>query len=162
MVRCGELSLKDYIKVRNAVQIYNMVNKDHEPLEELDNHWIYGPTGVGKSMGVRKQYGMSLYDKQMNKWWDGYNGEATVHLEDMSPDHKYMAPYLLRWADHYEFTAETKGSGIKIRPKRIVITSNYTMAEVFADLPDDTRKALVRRFRVTHMVDLRLSSELDE
>lgn len=48
----------------------------------LDNRWICGPTGCGKSYGVSKEF-PDAYPKMCNKWWDGYQGEDTVVIEDL-------------------------------------------------------------------------------
>lgn len=37
----------------------------------MDNYWIVGPTGNGKTKFVHLKY-KSVYYKQPNKWWDGY------------------------------------------------------------------------------------------
>ena len=42
--------------------------------------------GSGKSSGVRRDYGDSLYVKDATKWWDGYAGEETVVIDDWDPE----------------------------------------------------------------------------
>lgn len=83
----------------------------------------------------------------MNKWWDGYQNEDVVHLDEIDESHVCWIPaYLKKWADKWPFDAEVKGGAICIRPKLIVITSNYSLEEIGfkeKDLP-----ALRRRFRV--------------
>lgn len=131
--------------------VYKLHRTKAEPIDTLENEWHHGPTGVGKSLHVRKAYGESLYYKPFNKWWDGYQEESTVLLDDITPEHAFMLSYLLQWADHYPFTAEVKGSTTIIRPRRIIVTSNYRPEEIFQR--DDGKnaesvKAILRRFRV--------------
>ena len=52
------------------------------------------------------------------------------------------------WADKYAFPVEIKCSGDLIRPKIIVVTSNYTIETVFPD--PSIHKPLLRRFKVIH------------
>lgn len=111
------------------------IRKDNPPelerLSGLDNHWFHGPPGTGKSYTARELFGDSLYIKNTNKWWDGYRNEDTILIEELELDAKYMGHFLKVWADVYPFQAEIKGGAIMARPQRIVITSNYTIDEIF-------------------------------
>ena len=153
MVKAGQLSLRDYIKVTQAVQIFNLRNKERTSLDKLSNEWHYGPTGTGKSFSVRQSC-PGLFNKPFNKWWDGYQDQEVVLLDDMTPEHKWMLHLLLQWADHYPFTAETKGSTTQIRPGKIIVTSNFHPDQIFTgDEFAPSREAILRRFQVHHHSD---------
>lgn len=112
---------------------------------ELDNLWLFGSTGVGKSKYVRENFD-SFYSKPMSKWWDGYANESVVVLDDFAPEHgKYLGYYLKIWADHYVFNAEVKGGMLRIRPKKIIVTSQYSLESCFPE-ELETIAALKRRF----------------
>lgn len=56
-----------------------------------------------------------------------------------------------RWADHYPFPIDVKYASNNIRPKRIVITSNYHPKELFSG---EDLEAILRRFKVRHIVEM--------
>jgi hypothetical protein len=115
-------------------------------LERLDsshrNFWYWGDTGTGKSRKAREN--TSLYLKKRNKWWDGYDNEECVLIEEWSPDMKTTTAQELKiWADIYSFPAEIKGGMIVIRPRMLIITSNYKIEECFEERDVE---AIKRRF----------------
>lgn len=138
------------------IKTYEYIYQKHLVCEDrcdLDNIWIYGQSGVGKSSFVRKTY-TTFYSKPMSKWWDGYRGEDVVVLDDFAPEHgKYLGYYLKIWADHYAFNAEVKGGMLKIRPKTIIVTSQYPIEACFEER--ETIEAVSRRFK-THYMSLNL------
>lgn len=115
---------------------------------DLEHEWWYGPTGTGKSKKAWADY-PGHYSKAVNKWWDGYYGEDVVVIEEWEPKNEMTAAKLKIWADRYPFPAEIKGGTIqKVRPRKIIVTSNYTIDQCFAN-PQD-REPLKRRFVQKH------------
>lgn len=125
-----------------------MIQKDH-PITQPNNDylcgiWLYGPPGCGKSSQARWMF-PNAYPKPLNKWWDGYQNEEYVILDDIEPDHKCLGHHLKQWTDHYAFTAEQKGTSIRIRPKAIIVTTNYQIEEIWEGR---MAEAIRRRFTV--------------
>lgn len=140
----GDIPIMQLPKLKLAIDLYNSITAKPSDLDALDNYWLYGPPGTGKSRGARTRW-PGLYNKPLNKWWCEYQNEDTVLLDDFSKEHKVLGAHLKNWADHYPFVAETKGGGVTIRPKRIIITTNYKPEEIFED--EMTIEAIRRRFK---------------
>nr|WQA30123.1 MAG: rep protein [Cressdnaviricota sp.] len=118
---------------------------------DLQNEWYWGEAGSGKTKKAWQDY-PDLYVKGINKWWDGYHGQDVVLLDDWDPSHEVLRSHLKIWADRYPFRAECKGSSLMARPKKIIVTSNYSIDECFQN-PED-RLAIKRRFKSTHFVKM--------
>lgn len=119
-----------------------------ESLPKLQNFWFWGPTGSGKTTTARNAF-PNHHLKPINKWFDGYRNQDWILLDEWSPDHKVLATHLKTWADHWPFAAEIKGSTITIRPKGIVVTSNYSLSDCFdkeEDLLPLQRRFIVKKF----------------
>jgi len=115
------------------------------PIEDgdLPHQWIWGAAGSGKTSRAFKE-NPGAYLKGVNQWWDGYVDQETVIVDDMDPYHKKLAREFKVWADRFPFPAEVKGGSIVIRPKKLVVTSNYRIDEVWED--ETTQTAMHRRF----------------
>lgn len=117
------------------------------PLDgDLLHEWWVGPSGTGKSRLLWELY-PNHFAKKLNKWWDGYRHEEVVAIEEWSPKNDCTASALKQWADRYPFSGEIKGSTLqKLRPKKIIVLSNYTPQQCFLNSED--LDPILRRFTV--------------
>jgi len=142
------------------VRYYGTLKKmksDHQSkpksMEVLDFHWYTGPSGTGKSRKAREE-NPDAFIKNVNKWWDGYVDQPCVIIEEWNPDMPIpLQQYLKSWCDHHPFNAEAKGSTMCIRPKKIIITSNYSLEDCFGHDVKGLLEPLKRRLTVTRFGD---------
>lgn len=151
LVRDGTVHIGQYPKLVAASQLFKLRTASNSSLAKLENEWHYGPTGTGKSRGVTEKY-PNLFRKNPNKWWDGYQGEEVVLIDDFDKTlHSCLGYYIKIWGDHYPFKAECKGSTMQIRPQKIIITSNYHPKDIWSD--PQTLQPIMRRFKVHRYVE---------
>lgn len=100
--------------------------------------------------------GDGYYDKLLNKWWEDFNGESNVLIDDIGPD-CIGAQHIKRWTDKRKFKAEKKFGSIDIRPLVIVITSNYHPREIWPK-PED-HLPIMDRMQIIHLEGLHKSDD---
>lgn len=155
----GDISIRDEkVYARHMMyfdQILASIHKDERYDDDLKckNLWICGPPGTGKSRLVwdyAQAENLTIYVKLQNKWWDGYNGQKIVLIDDAGDNMKVLASHIKNWADRYPFTAEVKGGTRRINSKdfHLIITSNYSIREIFNGVDSE---AIERRFDILEM-----------
>lgn len=135
-----------------AKHYYALVSKGAQDAEDVRGVWLWGPAGSGKSYAARMIGGDSLYLKPQSKWWDGYEGQDYVLLDDL--DTMTLSHYLKIWDDKYACTGEIKGATVPLPFKRFIVTSNYSIRQLMdKDRVEDEGlfEALYRRF-VQHRI----------
>lgn len=146
----SQIYLSHYSSIRAVARDSQRPPPDLDGPEDMQvGLWIYGPTGTGKSRFARSEY-PDAYLKLANKWWDGYNGQDYVLLDDFDMEHACLGHHLKIWADRYGFPEEIKGSYGVARPKRFIVTSNYHPREIWGDKPG-TLGPILRRFELKPM-----------
>lgn len=127
------------------------IEKDHLKHEDATNLrgiWIHGMAGFGKSRIARMMF-PEAYPKLCNKWWDGYQNQSFVIMDDVGLEHKVLGHQLKLWSDRYGCTLEVKGGAVVSRYEKFIVTSQYSIEDIWND--QETRDALNRRFKTIYL-----------
>lgn len=129
------------VRMSRGVQGYQFRKKMSESKVERDVNLVvmYGGEGTGKSYDARhkitQKYGFTkddIYSLQFGKgqlWFDGYNGEKVLLLDDYEIDGIHRST-LLKLSDIYQFIGQTKGGHIVAEWELVIITTNSDISEI--------------------------------
>lgn len=124
-----------------AIRLMRMTHRTEPPKV----YWLWGGTGVGKT---RQSAVGSFYMKDGTKWWDGYDQQDRIVIDDF--DGAWPFRDLLRLLDRYPYQGQTKGGYVKINSPEIYITCEHPPEKWWVG----TELAQVKR-RVTEVRHLR-------
>lgn len=108
--------IKEYIRIINPIEPRNF---------KTDIYYYYGPPGTGKSRRALEEAtatGGGIYYKPRGLWWDGYEQQNCVIIDDFYGWIKYDE--LLKICDRYPYKVQIKGGFEEFTSKKIWITSN--------------------------------------
>lgn len=84
--------------------------------------WWYGPSATGKSRAAFAEFPDAYVAMENSKWWDGYESQSTVIIDDFSSDWCSFRT-LLKILDRYPYRIEVKGSSTQLVATTFIITS---------------------------------------
>lgn len=119
-------------------------------------HW--GKPGTGKTRAVYDAHKLDeIYAKEDGDWWDGYDGQPVVLIDDFYGGMRYST--FLRLTDRYPMQLPVKGAMVNFVAKTIYITSNVHPEEWYPNVPD--KQALLRRIDEIKFFDVDDASDAD-
>lgn len=132
LIKMGR-SMQDVIDTCESYQAvrYAELIRKYEPCSERtppEVWWFFGETGTGKTRtaieeaGHCKSWWISMPGNLT--WWQGYDGQEAVVIDDLRPHHCDYAA-LLRYLDRYPVQVPMKGSSTWLKATKIWITSPY-------------------------------------
>lgn len=113
---------------------------------DLKVEYIYGETGTGKTKYAMQDYASGNVYKingSSMDWWDGYQGEKTLVIDEYSNDVKITQ--MLNILDGYPLRLPTKGSFTYANWEKVIITSNINPLDLHQNAKEYHHRALMRR-----------------
>lgn len=108
-------------------------------------HVYFGAAGTGKSRRAH-ELAPGAYRKVSGLWWDLYQGESDVIMDDFYGVGHMDYTEFLKFTDRYDYMAQVKGAMIRVNPKRIFITSNSHPEQWYCADKNFNSSAFFRRF----------------
>lgn len=131
LIKSGDISLTDvmfeypdlYLKYsRSFEKMFNAIQSHR--VEPPKVYWLYGLAGTGKTRSViDKHLAENVYIKDGTSWWDGYNQQEAILIDDFDNNIPYRT--LLRIIDRYRYQGQIKGGYVNINSPYIYITCEY-------------------------------------
>lgn len=144
------------VRYHRSVDAYRLAQRDVtiRACPEVRVYW--GPTGTGKTRRVYYETGgfhwtADTANKGQTPWFDGYDGDETVLLDDYAGE--YNIHFFKRLLDRYPMQCQVKGGYINWKPSTIYITSNTCPDVWYADSPRADRDAVMRRLKTVEHMD---------
>lgn len=119
----------DYLRYHKGIERYIELQREHRNTPPRVT-WIWGDAGSGKTRYIYDKH-TSIYSKAHGKWWDGYEQQEVILLDEF--DRFMPREAFLTLTDRYPLTVETKGGTTKINSPFIYITSNWDPNEYLID-----------------------------
>lgn len=136
-----------YVKFQRGLQGWAQLQQPHRdwPMEVI---WCWGPTGSGKSRYCHEQAPSAYWKDPCSKWWDNYQNESDVVIDDFRPCKELSLSFLLRLCDRYKLQVESKGGYLRFNSKRIFFTAPKRPDDLLRDIEwvgDEKIEQLMRR-----------------
>jgi len=143
----GELDIADnhfgdWVRYNKAFKRYRDLVDAPRLRPELKVYFLWGAPGTGKTRLARHRSIDSFWicsDTEL-KWFDGYEGETAVILDDYRG--QASDSWILRVLDIYELRVPIKGGFVSFNPDTIYITSNLPPYEIHSAVNEAFRRRI--------------------
>lgn len=113
---------EEYIKYHKGIEAFKSSLYAHRT-ESPIVVWRWGLAGTGKTREPYDKHIDSVYIKDSTMWWDGYEQQEAIIIDDFDGHWPYRD--LLRLLDRYPYQGQYKGGYHKINSKYIYITCEH-------------------------------------
>lgn len=121
-----------YIKYHRGLHALRQISiKARDRTQKPDVRVYIGASGSGKTRSVYDEFGDNeVYAKNRStKWWDGYDGQACILIDDFMGSEAIPIEELLTICDRYPYLGETKGGHVRLGQAVIIFTTTLELNE---------------------------------
>lgn len=153
MLSVAEQHFSQFLQYRRGFEAYASLRRPPALRADLKVYVLWGDTGVGKSRIVHHLFPEigHVHDSSL-QWFDGYNGQSRVLLDDFRGD-GVKPHFLLKVLDIYPLQVPVKGSFVAWNPERIYITSNEEPPWGFLREQEPLLRRLTSVYHVADAID---------
>lgn len=115
--------------------IYRKAFQEYKQIKEPKRDWVpevillIGPSGCGKTRLAKENGAITVhYEKGFVR---GYDGEDVILFDDVDKDTFVDRKWWLEALDRYDLKVNIKGGERNWKPRKIYITSNFSVDELF-------------------------------
>lgn len=142
-----EMNPAMYLRYRSSIGAAKALYAGTIKRNPLSVFWYWGETGAGKSYRAEQEAaedGRRLYRQNGSSWWDGYDGDELVVIDDLEETVRFRD--LLKILDVYNILVPTKGSHTWLKCEKIWVTASYPPEKI-----DQGGQIARRCTKVVHM-----------
>lgn len=125
-----------------ALERFHTLSRQPPKDRDVQVIYIHGPSGCGKTRSIHELY-PDAYWKPNGDWWDGYEGQPVVVLDDFYSDLPWAQ--LLRVLDRYPLRVPVKGGFVSACWTTVLISSNHPIEQQYPGHVGIQRQPLYRR-----------------
>lgn len=131
-----------------ALERYQTLSRQPPKDRDVRVLYIYGTSGCGKTRSIHAAF-PDAYWKPNGEWWDGYDNQEVVVLDDFYGDIQHAQ--LLRVLDRYPLRVPVKGGFTPANWTTVIISSNANLEDQYSAFYGERRQPFYRRIhRVIH------------
>lgn len=135
-----QVSGQQALKFAEGLLKYSKVKRNWE----MEVRWYHGSTGSGKTRAAFEEFPDAWMSSRNLKWWDGYDGQEVVIVDDFRRDFCTFHE-LLRIFDRYPYRVEFKGGSCQLLAKIIVVTCPWAPDVLYGGRSAEDVGQLMRR-----------------
>lgn len=142
----------EFIKFNKGIE--RLINLTVNPRDfKTRVEWFYGRTGTGKSRAASDENPNSYWKNPSHHWWDGYEHQETVIIDDYRCDFCKFSE-LLRLFDRYPYQVQVKCGTREMVAKKIVVTAPKAPADMWENRTEEDLAQLLRRIDLIKRFDV--------